>query len=140
MNFQVSCKSRPTSAPTRLEAPTSQPTFRGVSPPTLRPTLLPTASLPPTQFPALNPSPHPTKPPTSAPTGLPARKNCACFSERMIESIARFCPRISHNFPYPGCMPNVTRSVLELYADNCTALKADWGPYFGQVGGYPTYD
>ena len=46
-----------------------------------------------------------------------------------------------------GCMPNVTRAVLKEYSANCTALKADWGPFFagadddyGSVPGYPFYE
>lgn len=41
-------------------------------------------------------------------------------------------------------MFNVTRSHLAAYSKNCSALKADWGPYFrfadddyGSIRGYP---
>jgi hypothetical protein len=59
--------------------------------------------------------------------------------------IGRYCPRLLAHFS-AGCMSNVTRSVLKEYSSNCTALKADWGPFFqfadddgGTVPGYPNY-
>ena len=123
------------------EAPTPLPS----APPSMRPTPQPTATPAPSEVPLLEPTPLPTPAPTSAPTGLPARSNCACFSEKMVESLVRYCPKLSAHF-VEGCMPNVTRAVLKSFADNCTALRADWGPYFanadddyGSVVGYPFY-
>ncbi len=128
---QVTCESLPTAVPTA--APTETPT--------LLPTIssAPTVSAPPTEVPVLAPTPLPSEAPTSAPTTVPARSNCACFSGKMVENLQRFCPKVSRHI-VEGCMPNVTRAVLETLSSNCTALKADWGPYFGSpIPGYPKY-
>ena len=97
------------------------------------------------------PTPTPTTPPTEVPTPTPtfvpsstlARSNCVCMSDNMIANIKLFCPVIASKF-VEGCMFNVTRAHLAEYSKNCSALKADWGPYFrfadddyGSIRGYP---
>ena len=72
-----------------------------------------------THAPAAAPASYPTSTNTPAPTQVHARSNCACFSEKMVESIARYCPRLSHRFS-EGCMVNVTRAVLKEFSVNCT--------------------
>ena len=129
---QVTCSGLPTPAPTN--APTGSPTIKPTH------SQAPTVTSQPSEAPVLAPTPAPSEAPSPSPTTVPARSNCACFSAKMVENLHRHCPSVAHRF-VEGCMINVTRAVLEEVSGNCSALKADWGPFFGNpVQGYPNYD
>jgi len=135
-----------TVACTLIFYPSPVPLARPTPLPTPLPSPAPSSTPAPSEVPVLAPTPEPSTTPTPAPTQIHARSNCACFSEKMIENIGRHCPRLLTHFN-AGCMPNVTRAVLKQFSANCTALKADWGPFFqfadddgGSIPGYPTYN